>query len=260
MSASGMDEEPNREVRAFWEREPCGTGDEVTGGLELGGAEWFEAVERNRYAREPMIHAVAQFTRHRGARLLEVGVGAGTDHLQWARAGCDCTGVDLTDAAIETTRRRFALHGLRSELRRVDAESLPFDDGAFDLVWSWGVIHHAERPERIVAEIRRVLAPGGEFRGMMYKRWSLAVLKEWIKHALLKGRPWCSFADVLARHFESPGTKAYTLSELRRMFADFAEVSVEPVITPYDLQHLPSFLGNWLPPSLGSFIVIRAKR
>jgi ubiquinone/menaquinone biosynthesis C-methylase UbiE len=230
----------------------------VTGEAEPLSREWFETVERNRYLQEPMIHAAAQFTRHRGKRLLEVGVGAGTDHLQWARAGCECHGVDLTDAAIETTRARLALYGFTSSLQRLDAETLPFDDSSFDLVWSWGVIHHAEHPERIVAEIRRVLAPDGEFRGMFYKRRSLAVLKEWIKHALLAGRPFRSFADVLAHHFESPGTKAYTRSEMRAMFGGWREVTLGAAITPYDYQHLPAFLAGWLPDALGSFIVVRA--
>lgn len=250
----------NEDVRAFWEREPCGTNERITGPLELGSRAWFEAVEQNRYEKEPMIHAVAQFTRHRGKRILEIGVGAGTDHLQWARAGCDCHGVDLTDAAIETTRQRLDLYQLSSHLQRVDAERLPFDDGAFDLVWSWGVIHHARNPENIVAEIHRTLKPGGEFRGMMYKRRSLAVFKEWLKHAALRGQPWRSFGDVLAEHFESPGTKAYTLKEMRRMFAAFRDVHVAPAMTPYDLQHLPPLLGHWLPDALGSFILIRATK
>lgn len=255
-----MSAEPsvNDQVRTFWEREPCGTNARITGEFETGSRAWFEAVERNRYDNEPMIHAAAQFTRHRDKRLLEIGVGAGTDHLQWARAGAVCHGVDLTEAAIEATRRRLALYGFASALRRLDAERLPFDDGDFDLVWSWGVIHHAEQPERIVAEVHRVLREGGEFRGMMYKRYSLAVAKEWIKHGLLAGRPWRSFTDVLAHYFESPDTKAYTLAELRRMFTAFRQVSLEPAMTPYDLQHLPAFLKNWLPNAFGSFIVIRA--
>lgn len=248
----------NTQVRAFWEQGPCGTNIGIVGDAEPLSREWFETVEQNRYTLEPMIHGAAQFTRHRGKKLLEIGVGAGTDHLQWARAGCECHGVDLTDAAIETTKARLALYGLTSSLQRLDAETLPFDEDSFDLVWSWGVIHHAEHPERIVAEIRRVLKSGGEFRGMFYKRWSLAVFKEWIKHALLRGKPFRSFADVLAHHFESPGTKAYTLQEMRTMFGAFDSVEVSPAMTPYDLQHLPGFLEGWLPDSFGSFIVIRA--
>ncbi len=137
-----MPEPLNDKVRAFWERGPVGTDWRITGAAEPRSPAWFQRVEDNRYANEPFIHAVAQFTRHRGKRLLEIGVGAGTDHLQWARAGCFCHGVDLTQAAIETTRAHLALHGFSSELRRIDAEALPFADGSFDLVWSWGVIHH----------------------------------------------------------------------------------------------------------------------
>ena len=250
----------NDDVRAFWEQEPCGTNERITGQLELGSRAWFEAVEQNRYANEPMIHAAAEFTRHHGKQLLEIGVGAGTDHLQWARAGCKCHGVDLTAAAIETTRRRLELYQLSSDLQRLDAETLPFDDNAFDLIWSWGVVHHAESPENIVAEIHRTLKPGGEFRGMMYKRWSLSVVKEWTKHALLRGKPWRSLSDVLSHHFESPGTKAYTLNEIRHMFGAFKQVEAIPVMTPYDLQHLPRFLSNWLPSTMGMFILIRAEK
>ena len=250
----------NAQVRAFWERQPCGTGPEVTGPLEPGSRAWFDQVEERRYEMEPFIHAVAQFTRHREKRILEVGVGAGTDHLQWARAGAECWGVDLTEAAVETTRRRLALYGLTSSLSRLDAEALPFADGFFDLVWSWGVIHHAEHPETIIREIHRVLKPGGEFRGMMYKRWSAAALKEWTKHALLAGRPFRSLSDVLWHHFESIGTKAYTLAEIRGLFRPFKEVRAWPLVTPYDRQHLPGWLGRRLPDSLGSFIAIHARK
>jgi ubiquinone/menaquinone biosynthesis C-methylase UbiE len=255
-----MSDAPNDDVRAFWEQEPCGTGERVTGPLAPGTRAWFEAVEENRYAKEPFIHALAQFTRHRGRRILEVGVGAGTDHLQWARAGAECHGVDLTDAAIETTRQRLALYGLTSQLQRVDAETLPFADGTFDLVWSWGVIHHAAHPARIIAEIHRVLNPGGEFRGMMYKRWSASVLKEWLKHAALRGRPWRTLTDVMAHHFESPGTKAYTLAEIHHLFGGFARVDAWPILTPYDRQHLPDWLGRLLPEWLGIYIAIRATK
>jgi SAM-dependent methyltransferase len=248
----------NDDVRKFWERGPVGTDARITGDLAPRSAEWFAQVEENRYAREPFIHAVAQFTRHRDARLLEIGVGAGSDHLQWARAGCICHGVDLTDAAIEATRAHLALHGLASDLRRVDAEILPFADASFDVVWSWGVIHHSERPERIIAEIHRVLRPGGVFLGMFYNRRSLAVFAEWLKHAAFAGRPWRSFADVLWHHFESAGTKAYTARELDALFAAFVRSDIVTYMTPYDLQHWPPSLARWFPQHWGMFSAIRA--
>ena len=248
------------EVRAFWEAVPCGTDERIVGKLTPLSREWFEQVEAYRYELEPMIHAVAQFTRHRGRHLLEVGVGAGTDHLQWARAGAVCHGVDLTDAAIETTRARLQHYGFQSDLRRVNAESLPFDDGTFDLTYSWGVIHHAERPEAVVREIHRVLRPGGRFVGMLYSRRSLVGLRFWLKFALLKGRPWRSFAEVLWHHMESRGTRAYTAAELRRLFGAFTEVEVTPFLTPYDTARLPAGLVRCLPDAAGWFLAVRAAK
>jgi len=250
----------NTEVRAFWEHEPCGTASAIVGDRAPRTREWFEEIERYRYQVEPFIHAVAQFTRHRGKKVLEVGVGAGTDHLQWARAGCECHGVDLTDAGIETTRARLAIYGLASDLRRVDAESLPFGDGTFDLVYSWGVIHHSEHPARIVAEIRRVLRPGGTFIGMLYHRRSVTALLLWLRHALVVGRPWRTPSDVIWRHVESLGTKAYTQGEARRLFGGFAAVSTMPILALSDRDRLPAWITKFYPSTWGWFLAVRATR
>lgn len=252
--------ELNDEVRAYWELEPCGTFAEVVGDIPEHTPEWFERVETYRYAQEPFIHSVAQFPRHSGKRVLEVGVGAGTDHLQWARCGCECHGVDLTDAAIETTRKHLALHGLHSDLRRADAQSLPFGDSSMDLVYSWGVVHHAAEPEAIVAEIHRVLKPGGQFIGMLYGRRSLVVLKLWLRHALFAGRPWRPVRDVVWHHMESVGTKAYTTREVEAMFGAFAVTRVEPFLTGHDRNRVPRLLAALAPRDWGWFITVRARK
>jgi SAM-dependent methyltransferase len=250
----------NTRVRDFWEQEPCGTAPAIVGERPALTREWFEQVEQYRYEVEPFIHAVAQFTRHRGKRMLEVGVGAGTDHLQWARAGCECHGVDLTAAAIETTRARLALYGLQSQLQRVDAERLPFDDASFDLVYSWGVIHHSERPERIVAEIARVLKPGGSFIGMLYGRRSVTAWLLWARHALIKGRPWRTPSDVIWHHVESIGTKAYTQREIHALFSPFADVRTQPILALSDRDRLPRFITQFYPSRWGWFIAVHATR
>lgn len=225
-----------------------------------GTAEWFKRIEDYRYEVEPVIHSVAQFTRHRGQRLLEVGVGAGTDHVQWARAGAECYGVDLTDAAILTTRWHLELYGLSSHLQRMDAEELQFADNFFDIVYSWGVIHHADNPQRVISEIHRVLKPGGLLIGMMYGRHSVAAFKFWLKHGPLKGRPWRSFSDIIWEHVESIGTKAYSVRELRRMLSAFSACDVRPVITIYDTARWPQWLSQFLPDRWGWFMTFRARR
>lgn len=248
----------NEDVRRYWNQEACGTARPIVGEVPELSREWFERIESYRYDLEPFIHSVAQFTRHHGQRMLEIGVGAGTDHLQWARAGLECHGVDLTERAIEVTRTRLALYGLTSHLQRIDAEILPFPDQSFDLVYSWGVIHHAEHPERIIAEVRRVLKPNGLFIGMLYGRHSLVALKLWVKYGVLRGRPDRTLAHVVAHHMESPGTKAYTIREVRELYAQFSQVTATPVLTPYDRLRLPAWLTQWLPARWGWFICIHA--
>ena len=250
----------NSEVRRYWEAQPCGTGQAVTQDARAHTPEWYERVEEHRYRLEPYIHAVAQFSRYHGKRVLEIGVGAGTDHVQWARAGAECFGVDLTDAAIATTREHLALHGLDSTLQRLDAETLPFGDAGFDAVYSWGVIHHSEHPKAIVAEARRVLRPGGVFIGMVYARHSVVALKVWLKSALLRGRPWRTFADVLRHHMESIGTKGYTPAEVEALLSGFRHVELLRCITPYDTKRFPALLSQFFPDAWGWNLCFRAYR
>jgi ubiquinone/menaquinone biosynthesis C-methylase UbiE len=250
----------NSRVRDFWEQEPCGTAPAIVGDRTARTREWFEQVEQYRYEVEPFIHSVAQFTRHRGKRILEVGVGAGTDHLQWARAGCECHGVDLTEAAIEMTRERLALYGLTSQLQRVDAETLPFGNAEFDLVYSWGVIHHSEDPNRIVRVIARVLRPGGTFIGMLYGRKSVTAWLLWARHALATGRPWRTPSDVIWHHVESIGTKAYTQQEIQVLFAPFAAVRTQPILALSDRDRLPRWITKFYPSRWGWFVAVQATR
>ena len=154
-------------VRAFWQAHPCGT---KFSNAEIGTREFFQRVEAHRYATEWHIPDAADFASAHGRRVLEIGCGLGTDGAQFAAAGADYTGVDLTEAAIDLARRRFQLFDLRGEFRVADAENLDFADGSFDLVYSHGVLHHTPDTARAVREIHRVLRPNGRAVVMLYHR------------------------------------------------------------------------------------------
>jgi len=244
-------------VRSYWDAAPCGTADVA----DREERERDREIERIRYQREPFIEQFARFDDARNKRLLEVGVGAGTDHLRFARAGAVCTGVDLSAVSVENARRRLSVEGLASDLRVADAETLPFPDDSFDLVYSWGVIHHTPDTLRAAREILRVLRPGGRFCVMVYNRRSLVAVQAWLVYAALRGTPWRSFADVLAHHVESPGTKAYTAPEASALFDGAATKRVDSVVTPYDLRvgrrrFLPSWTSRTVPRRLGWFHVV----
>ena len=126
-------------VRDFWDEASCGE-DLLLHSLDRDG---YRAQSAERYRLEPYVEEFAGFERGRGLDVLEVGVGLGADHQRFAEAGANLTGIDLTPRAIEHTRRWLELFGLKSKLLVGNAEALPFPDSSFDMVYSWGVIHHS---------------------------------------------------------------------------------------------------------------------
>jgi ubiquinone/menaquinone biosynthesis C-methylase UbiE len=245
-----------RRVRSFWEDEPCGV---VHAEAPEGTREFYDQIEQRRAELEPFIERFADFEGARGKRFLEIGVGAGTDFIRFARHGAIASGVDLTEHAVELVRKRLELEGLQGDLRRADAEALPFEDASFDLVYSWGVLHHTPDTDVSVREAIRVLRPGGSLCVMLYARHSWVAYGLWIRHALVAGRPRQSLADILAAHMESDGTKGFTKRELRKMFGEIEDLRVDKVGTAYDRQisrGLARLTGN----KLGWFLVVRGRK
>jgi ubiquinone/menaquinone biosynthesis C-methylase UbiE len=119
-----------------------------------------------------------------GADVLEIGCGSGVHARLLAQAGARLSAVDLTPTAVAMTKRRLELAGLEATVLEADAESLPFPDDSFDVVWSWGVIHHSADTDRVITEIARVLRPGGRLALMVYHRSSITF---WINYVLIRG-------------------------------------------------------------------------
>jgi SAM-dependent methyltransferase len=219
------------DVREFWNSDPCGT-------RYLDGKDDFEAHARARYALEPYIFDFAGFKNARGLKVLEIGVGMGADYLEWLKAGARALGVDFSAASIEKARRRCELAGYHPELRVADAENLPFSDGSFDIVYSYGVMHHSPNTQQCVREAWRVLKPGGRARIMVYHHPSLTGLMLWLRYGFLRGK---SLRQSVYDHLESPGTKTYSRTEVASLMDGFGNVQMRLVFSPGDLLlHQPS--------------------
>jgi SAM-dependent methyltransferase len=220
-----------KEVREFWNSEPCGT-------RYLDNQEDFEAQARARYTLEPHIPDFAGFASARSLRVLEIGVGMGADYLEWLKAGARATGIDLSSTSIEMARRRCELASFQPDLHVADAEHLPFGDNTFDVVYSYGVMHHSPDTARCVQEAWRVLKPGGRAKLMVYHHPSLTGLMLWLRHGWFRGK---SLRRAVVDHLESPGTKTYTQTEARALMAGLENVSIRQVFSPGDLLlHRPS--------------------
>jgi ubiquinone/menaquinone biosynthesis C-methylase UbiE len=222
-------------AREQWSQDPCGA--EYDRQHELGTREFFDEVERYRYQEyAPWMPRLMEFEKFRGARLLEVGCGMGTDLLQFARGGARCTGIDLTPRSIEITRHRFSLYGADGNFMISDGEHLPFRSESFDVVYSNGVLHHTPDTARAIREVHRVLTPGGVAKIMLYHRNSL---NYWVEIVLRRGLLGFEFLrgrsaeEIMSRviefsdHGARPLVKVYSRKQVRELFSMFKDVKVD---------------------------------
>jgi len=231
MALSDSSIEQKKEVRQFWDAEPCGS-------RYLEQRQDFEAHARMRYALEPYIHEFADFKSARGLKVLEIGVGMGADYIEWLKAGALATGVDLSEGSLGRARLRCELAGYKADLRVADAENLPFPSNSFDVVYSYGVMHHSPDTARCLREAWRVLKPGGEARIMLYHHPSMTGLLLWLRYGVWRGK---SLRQSVYDNLESPGTKTYTREEAVALMQGFRDVRARLVFSPGDLLvHQPS--------------------
>jgi ubiquinone/menaquinone biosynthesis C-methylase UbiE len=162
-------EQTVEQVAAFWNTEACGT-QFVTAARDE--RDFYAQYRRFRYETEWHIPEFVPFAAMRGQRVLEIGCGNGADGVMFAQHGADYTGVDLTEAAVAATRKHFAVLDLPGKFQTADAEQLDFPADSFDVVYSYGVLHHTPEPARAIREVQRVLKPGGRAYVMLYHRHS----------------------------------------------------------------------------------------
>lgn len=235
-----------QEVHNYWNAQSCGT---FIATSEKYSKEYYNEIEAYRYQVEPEILAFADFKNYEGKKVLEVGVGAGTDFTQWCKNGAIAHGIDLTEEGITHVQTRLKLFDLAYEALKVgDAENIPFEDNTFDLVYSWGVIHHSPNTEKAFSELVRVCKPGGEIKFMVYHLDSVNTWFFWVKHCLLKfnwtkARQW-----ALWNFMESFGTKAYTHESMKAMVEKYPikDLRIESPFTYYDDMSRFGFMGRMI--------------
>lgn len=161
--------EPSRlqSVDAFWSTEACGTHFVSQFASER---EFYEKFREHRYRTEWHIPMLVPFAETKGKKVLEIGTGNGADAAMFALHGAFYTGVDLTETALDATRRHLAVLGLTGTLQRENAEGLTFADESFDVVYSHGVLHHTPDTQRAINEVWRVLKPHGQAIIMLYHK------------------------------------------------------------------------------------------
>jgi ubiquinone/menaquinone biosynthesis C-methylase UbiE len=268
---------PIEAVQAYWDARACNIRHSPA---PVGTREYFDEVESRKYRVEPHIPAFAEFARWSGKRVLEIGCGLGTDTMNFARAGATVTAVDLSSASLELARRRAEVFGLSERVSFVQANAeelsarVPVEP--YDLVYSFGVVHHSPHPERALREMRRFLAPDGTAKIMVYNRDSWKVMAIVVTEG--HGRFW-DLDKLVARSSEAqtgcPVTYTYTKRSAGELLHDAGfqvqRIDVEHIfpyrvrdyvqyryVRQWQFRHLPAPVFAWLEHRLGWHLCVTA--
>lgn len=222
------------EVQKQWDNDPAGS--HYVKAADKHTLAWFKEAEAYRYDEyAPWMFETMEFGRHAGEHVLEIGGGMGTDLSQFAQHGAIVTDCDLSAGHLELAQENFALRGLKGTFVLHDAESLPFDDASFDVVYSNGVLHHTPNTRSVVQEIYRVLKPGGRAIVMMYAENSLHYWRNLVWAIGLKDEDLrrYSMGEIMSRAVERsdnaaarPLVKVYTTPRLRKLFDGFEVIEI----------------------------------
>jgi 2-polyprenyl-3-methyl-5-hydroxy-6-metoxy-1,4-benzoquinol methylase len=252
---------PIERVREYWDNRPCNIRHSPK---PVGTREYFDEVETRKYFVEPHILRFAEFERWRGKRVLEIGCGIGTDTARFARSGADVTAVDLSTRSLEVARRRMEVYGVTDRVRFFSgsAEDLAriVPPEPYDLIYSFGVIHHTPHPERVLDQIRNYVRPGSTVKVMVYNHYSWKVF--WILLTYGKCRFW-RLTELVARYSEAetgcPVTYSYSRRELRDLMEKHGfhvkQIQAEHIF-PYRIQdyvryrYTKEWYFRWLPEPL----------
>ena len=213
---------PIDRVRTYWDGRPCNIRHSPK---PVGTREYFDEVEARKYLVEPHIPAFAEFERWQGKRVLEIGSGIGTDTINFARAGAGVTAVDLSEKSLDVARRRAEVFGVSDRISFIhsNAEHLTAGAPGYDLIYSFGVLHHTPHPKQAVIQTEYFARKGTEFRFMVYNRDSWKVLGIWLSRFYKGVDLFATTDELVARHSEAetgcPVTYTYTPQSIRRLLA-----------------------------------------
>lgn len=239
-------------IQSYWDFRPCNIRHSAA---PVGSERWSREVTERKYFVEPHIPQFAQFGRWKGKRVLEIGCGIGTDTAGFVKAGADVDAVDISHESI-----RLAVMRCDAHFWYFNAEDhLP--TGTYDLIYSFGVLHHTPHPERILEAARQRLANGGELRVMVYSRWCFK--------RIFGGQPEAQANCPLARSYtvkqareliESRGLRVQSIVKAHIFPWRIKDYIQHRYVKRWQYRWMPKAIFSWLERHFGEHLLIVARK
>jgi len=214
----------------YWDKQPCNINHSSR---DVGTKEYFEDVEKRKYFVEPHIPKFAEFSKWSGKKVLEIGCGIGTDAVNFSKNGAEYTGVELSSASLELTKKRFDVFQLKGEFFNIDAqnfEELSKVGSDFDLIYSFGVIHHSPDPQKIIDNCYQLLKHDGILKIMVYAEHSL-------KKIMIDEK-----IDQYEAQSNCPVAFTYTNEQIHTMLRNFRNIQIQQEhIFPYKVSEYKQY-------------------
>jgi|SRR3989344_1355254 len=265
-----------KDVKNYWDSRPCNAS---LSNRDKHTKEYFDEIEKRKYFTEPHIPAFAEFPKWRSKKVLEIGCGIGTDTVNFARAGANVAAVELSEESIKLAEERVKLYGLENKVKFYlgNAENLssfvPVEQ--YDLVYSFGVIHHSPHPEKIFEEITKYLGPESVVKIMLYHKYGWPALRLFLK----RGHKVCWNYGKFLKNFhvgekDCPIVNKYSRAEVKKLMYGYKikKFSVDHIFPyfrdkakkgiyekPFYFKIMPNFLLRLIERAIGWHLLITAK-
>ena len=218
-----------KKIKEYWNRRPCNIGFSKS---KLFSKKYFNEVTKKKYFVEGHIKKFATFKKWKNKKVLEIGFGIGTDACQFIKNGADYTGVELSDKSYEILKNRirvFKLNKFKPRLILGSALNLSkiFNkkNEKFDLIYSWGVLHHTSSLQKAANQIKKIANKNTEVRIMLYAKNSY-------KNQML---------DITNYRYEAqagvPKCDTVNIEDVKRIFSKFKIIDFyQDFIFPYKIK------------------------
>ena len=270
-------EVPIDNVKSYWDERPCNLRHSTEA---IGSKKYFQEIEKRKFFVEPHIVDFANYPSFKGKKVLEIGCGLGVSAINFALAGAEVTALDLSQKSIDIAEQNAEAMGVGDKIKFLqgNGESLTdiLPNEKYDLIYSFGVIHHTPRPDVVVEQAKKYLSPNGQFKIMVYYRYSWKVF--WILVKYGKFKFW-ELSGLIARYSEAqtgcPITYVYSKKSARK-FVEDKGLKVKSIeidhIFPYRIadyieykyvkvwyfRFLPKFIFRFLEKKLGWHLCLTA--